>query len=105
MEINYRSLGEITESDIRELADVLFSEESVISDLKISEDIIEFDISCKSKDDNGEPITMTDSIHMDWTEIDSPSLYMTDKDESIYRKWLLAKGVDSRLKNNPFIKE
>ena len=28
---------------------------------------------------------------------------MDDKDQNVYGKWLLAKGVDARLIDNPFI--
>ena len=101
MNIEYRKLNQLSASDVRELVDVLFSTDTVISNLCIGSDEIDFDVTCPTE----EGIEMTDHIYAGNYKIGSDSLYMSDDDEQIYGQWLLAKGVDSRLINNPFIKE
>lgn len=96
----YRPLSRITGKDIRQLVDVLFSKETAIEGLEICENYIFFKVTCTAP--NGRE-AQSDKIYLYNKSIESPTLYLDYTDQSVYEKWLLAKGVDDRLLNNPFI--
>lgn len=102
--IKYRKLTSLTDNEIKQILTDIFAPIKIENMVRDKDDeIITADITTGGWDD-GEThgFEVTDEIEMTTSTIKAP-FSITSGDCLLYKKFLLAKGCDYRLKNNPYI--
>lgn len=110
--MRFRSILDLTDEEIIFILTDVFKADKVenIRRLNVGIELVVADVTTKgweSQNMNGEVIfeTAIDEISFDYSSFHSPFLSTTETDDRKLRQFLITKGCNLLLKDNPYLKE
>lgn len=101
--IKYRKLTDLTDAEVEFIMKDIFDTDTVTEIVRFERNnCIECDIHIMDNDDE---TPFYDRMTLEETELYTDSFEVTSDEQNKYLKYLLAKGIDWRFENNPYLTE